>query len=184
MIQVPPLSAQDVHAVMGMTMVEISRTLHPSIPESRRGAVFARCNTFEVEYLREHGGMPYPSLRPVMESLKARGFRLGIVSNCQCGYVDAFLRSSDTRDLFSDYEEWERTGLSKGENIRLVMERNGFRKAVYVGDTRKDEEAARRAGVPFLHASYGFGSAQAPDGVITSLRDLPDAVDRLVSRMP
>ena len=177
----PPLTAEDVHAVMGMTMLEISEAIHPSIPAERREAVFARCNTYEVEYLREHGGAAYPLLRPVMETLKARGFRLGIVSNCQCGYVGAFLLSSGTDDLFADYEEWERTGLPKGENIRLVMSRNGYDKAVYVGDTRKDEEAARQAGIPFIHAAYGFGSAEAPDAVISSLEELPDAVDRLLS---
>ena len=76
-------------------------------------------------------------------------------------------------DLFLDYEEWERTGLTKGENIRLVMERNGYRKAVYVGDTRKDQEAAQAAGIPFVHAAYGFGEADVPDGTIASLADLP-----------
>ena len=29
--------------------------------------------------------------------------------------------------------------------------------AVYVGDTAMDQEAAQKAGVPFLHAAYGFG---------------------------
>ena len=81
-------------------------------------------------------------------------------------------------DLFCDYEEWERTGLTKGENIRLVMERNGYRKAVYVGDTRKDQEAAQAAGIPFIHASYGFGKTEEPDGVIASLTDLPALIRR------
>ena len=85
-------------------------------------------------------------------------------------------------DLFDDYEEWERTGKVKGENIRLVMERNGFRKALYIGDTRKDQEAAQLAGIPFLHAAYGFGEAEKPDGILRELTELPDAVDRLLNK--
>ena len=137
----PKLTKDDVHSVMGLTMREIQDRIHLSIPEDRRGPVFAECCAYEVEYLREHGGEPYPELRPVMEKLIAQGYTLGIVSNCQCGYVDAFLSSIGVRDLFADYEEWERTGLAKGENIRLVMHRNGFDRAIYIGDTQKDMDA-------------------------------------------
>ena len=116
--------------------------------------------------------------RETLEELRGMGYELAIVSNCQRGYVEAFLHSSGMADLFCDYEEWERTGLTKGENIRLVMERNGYRKAVYVGDTRKDQEAAQAAGIPFIHASYGFGETEGPDGVIASLTDLPSLIRR------
>jgi len=175
----PLLTAEDVHGVMGMTMKEIASVLQPSIPAERRDAVFQRCNTYEVEYLRSHPGVVYPDLRPVMASLIARGYELTIVSNCQLGYIDAFLTSTGCGDLFSDYEEWERTGLVKGENIRLVMERRGYRKGIYIGDTNKDREAALLAGIPFIHAAYGFGAVPDADGVIHSLRELPAAVERL-----
>ena len=175
----PALTKDDIHSVMGLTMKEIQDRLHPSLPEERRTPVFDQCCRYEVEYLREHGGDPYPDLRPVMESLKSQGYALGIVSNCQCGYVDAFLSSVGVRDLFCDYEEWERTGLVKGENIRLVMRRNGFDHAVYIGDTVKDQEAAVLAGVPFIHAAYGFGQVSGADAVIHSLSELPEAIESI-----
>ena len=176
----PKLTKDDIHAVMGLTMREIQDRLQLTIPEERRGPVFGECCTYEVEYLREHGGDPYPDLRPVMESLISQGYTLGIVSNCQCGYVDAFLSSIGVRDLFADYEEWERTGLVKGENIRLVMRRNGFDRAIYIGDTQKDMDAARLAGIPFIHAAYGFGQVDSPDAVIRSLSDLPAVLENLI----
>ena len=176
---VVPVTAEDIHNVMGMTMDEIRDALRVDVPAERRAEIFRECNTFEVEYLREHGGVPYPGLRPVMEELRRRGYVLAIVSNCQLGYIDAFLNASGMRDVFADSEEWEHTGLRKGENIRLVMERNGFPSAVYIGDTHKDEEAARLAGIPFIHAAYGFGRAEAPDAVIHSLRELPAVISRL-----
>ena len=172
----PKLTKDDVHSVMGLTMKEIQDRLHPSLPEARRAAVFDECCRYEVEYLREHGGEPYPFLRTIMEKLISDGYKLGIVSNCQCGYVDAFLSAANVRDLFCDYEEWERTGLVKGENIRLVMRRNGFDKAIYIGDTQKDQDAAILAGIPFIHAAYGFGKVSNPNAVIHSLSDLPDVL--------
>ena len=44
--------------------------------------------------------------------------------------------------------------------------------AVYVGDTEGDENAAHAAGIPFIHAAYGFGAAQNPEGTIWNLSDL------------
>ena len=73
---------------------------------------------------------------------------------------------------FKDIEMSGRTGMEKGENIKLIMKRNGIDNAVYVGDTAGDESAARYAGIPFIWAAYGFGKAKAPDGVIQTIVDL------------
>ena len=175
-----PLTVDDIHGVMGMTMKEIGSALYPDAGIPRRDEVFDICCRYEVEYLYSHCGTLYPDFRNVMESLKAQGYELAVVSNCQTGYVKAFLTSSGAADLFLDYEEWERTGLAKGENIRLVMERNGYTKGIYIGDTKKDQEAALMARVPFIHAAYGFGTVSSPDGVINSLSDLPAELSRLL----
>ena len=175
-----PLTVDDIHGVMGMTMKEIGQTLYPDFHSPRRNAIFDECCTYEVEYLYKHCGVLYPDFRSTMEALKAAGYNLAVVSNCRRGYIDAFLSSSDAGDLFLDYEEWERTGLTKGENIRLVMERNGYKKGIYIGDTKKDREAALQAGIPFIHAAYGFGEVESSDGVIHNLSDLPAAIDALV----
>lgn len=175
----PALTADDVHRVMGMTMKEISEVLQPAMNPVIREEVFERCCRHEVDYLYDHPGRLYPGLRETLDALREAGYDLAVVSNCQRGYVEAFLHSSGLGDRFIDYEEWERTGLSKGENIRLVMERNGYRRAVYIGDTAKDQEAAKAAGIPFIHAAYGFGKTVEPEGVIRDITELPEAVRRL-----
>ena len=121
-----------------------------------------------------------PAVTERIRALKSEGYGLAVVSNCQTGYVKAFLASSGAADLFIDYEEWGRTGLTKGENIRLVMERNGYTKGIYIGDTKKDQEATLQAGLPFIHAAYGFGKAENPDGIINALSELPATVSQLV----
>ena len=163
-------------------MKEISVALYRDTEIPRRDEIFDLCCRYEVEYLYSHCGTLYPDFRAVMETLKAQGYGLAVVSNCQTGYVEAFLASSGASDLFIDYEEWERTGLTKGENIRLVMERNRYTKGIYIGDTQKDREAALLAGVPFIFAAYGFGTADALDGVIHSLADLPAAIEKLLDK--
>ena len=45
-----------------------------------------------------------------------------------------------------------------------------------------DEQAARQAGIPFVHAAYGFGTAIAPNAVLHSFRDLPQLARTMFSR--
>ena len=109
------------------------------------------------------------------ESLKilSLDYNLYIVSNCQDGYVEAFLHAHQLKSYFKDYEMSGRTGLDKGHNIKLIMKRNVIEQAFYVGDTEGDEEASRFAGIPFIYASYGFGKAKNPDMIIHSIKELP-----------
>ncbi len=176
-----PLTGDDVRGVMGMTMEEISVALYPDTRLERRDEIFDECCRYEVEYLYTHCGTLYPDFRSTLEALKDEGFSLAVVSNCQLGYIDAFLASSGSADLFLDYEEWGRTGLPKNENIRRVMKRNGYAKGIYIGDTKKDREAALLAGIPFIHAAYGFGKVESADGVIRRLSDLPSELSRLLN---
>ena len=74
-----------------------------------------------------------------------------------------------------------RTGLDKGENIRLVMARNGVRRAVYVGDTQGDADAAKKAGVPLIFAAYGFGRVADAEYVIQEISELPSILEQIFS---
>ena len=86
------------------------------------------CGDAEVEWLRNHGGILYPQVAQTLDSL-CRRCGLYIVSNCQDGYVQAFLNYHDVARYFTDIEMSGRTGLDKAENIRLLMARNGSRPA-------------------------------------------------------
>lgn len=95
-----------------------------------------------------------------------------IVSNCQSGYIELFLRKTGLEPYITDTECYGDTGKNKDENIRLVVERNSLKHPVYVGDTQGDCDAAAKAGVPFVFASYGFGQADHADAVIASFDEL------------
>ena len=68
------------------------------------------------------------------------------------------------------------TLLSKAENIKLVMERNGLENPVYIGDTDLDGKSSREAGISFIHAAYGFGTTDDCDASISSVSELIDLV--------
>lgn len=88
--------------------------------------------------------------------------------------IESFLKTSKLSEYFQDYECNGRTKLSKGENIELIMKRNKIERAVYVGDTINDKEAADFAKIPFIYASYGFGLVEQYDYKIDNIKDLYD----------
>ena len=59
--------------------------------------------------------------------------------------------------FITDFECYGNTGLNKDQNIALVIKRNNLKNAVYVGDTQGDYDACKKASIPFVWASYGFG---------------------------
>ncbi|WP_226679856.1 HAD family hydrolase [Sutcliffiella horikoshii] len=167
------LTSEDFKATMGLQMHEIEKILFPDIDEAYRTQLSNKCCEAERVLLEQKGGQLYEKLEEVLESLSQK-YKLFIVSNCQEGYIEAFYKYHQLEKHFIDYENPGRTGLSKGENIKLIMERNKLESPVYVGDTLGDQQAAKVAGIPFVYASYGFGEVEEYDYIIHSLNDLKE----------
>lgn len=149
-------TTEELQGVMGMTDKDLMATLFPYLSEERNKVLFEKSCRVEHEYLSAHGGRLYDGLEELLKKLSAQ-LPLFIVSNCGCGYIEAFLAAHKLEKYFKDFECIGNTGLLKCDNIKLVAQRNGLQKPVYVGDTQLDRESAEKAGVPFIHAAYGFG---------------------------
>ncbi|MGN0204126.1 MAG: HAD family hydrolase [Coprococcus sp.] len=165
------VTAAELARNFGLPLDEIARRMFPDQTEELRQQLMAECCEKENIYLAEHGGTLYPKLEETLQKLSEK-MPLFIVSNCQDGYIQSFYSGNRTEQYFKDCECIGVTGLSKGENIRLVIERNGLKMPAYVGDTQGDADAARAAGVPFIYARYGFGNVDGYDMVIDHFEEL------------
>lgn len=175
------VSMTDIDRVMGFTPKEIGDALFSDLSLEDRYALTDRCLDAEAPYLYERGARLYPKVRETLRVLKDSCF-VGLVSNCTEAYALSFFHAHGLTDLFDDHETAGRTGLSKGENISLLLRRNQIKKAVYVGDTAKDLEAAQAAHVPFLYASWGFGDLTNIQPKATSFWKLAKAVSDMTDR--
>lgn len=173
----PPLTEEEMSACMGLRQMEIAARLFPDLPEERQAELMEACFAEENRYLAVHGAAVYPGAETVLARLSEQ-CPLFVVSNCQDGYIQAFYQGTGLGKYFADFECAGRTGLPKSENIRLVVHRHGLKRPIYVGDTALDERSAREAGVPFLHAAYGFGVVEGVPAV-RSLAELPETLERL-----
>ncbi len=172
------VTEQELRGYMGKTLDVIGENMLPDIPEQRRNQVMRECCENEIKYILKHGAPLFPKLSETLSALR-ENYGTIIVSNCQDGYIQCFLEVSGLKDLFDDFECAGRTGLQKGGNIKLVIERGKFDRAFYLGDTAADLEASEFAGVPFIWAAYGFGQVPRFSAKIESFEELPAAVKKL-----
>lgn len=172
------ITETDMRGFMGKTLDTIAGLMFPDMAENERMKILQECCRGEQIYLREHGGTLYPDLEKTLTLLQDK-YKLFIVSNCQDGYVQAFLDHHGLGRYFTDFEMSGRTGQTKGENIKLIMARNHLTKAVYVGDTLGDMEAANYASVPFIYAKYGFGNLEREENAIDNIEQIIDCVSHI-----
>ena len=165
------LTRTDFEETMGLQMNDISKKFFPSLNESERKQLITECCHIEREYVKKYGGKLYPNVEEVLDILSKK-YKLFIVSNCEDGYIESFYEFHKLEKFFLDFENPGRTGLSKGDNINLIITRNNLSTPIYVGDTVGDLYAARYAGIPFVYAKYGFGNVSDYDYAIEKFDEL------------
>lgn len=173
------ITEEDLQSVMGKTMDKLAEDLFPEVEEPLRMQMLEDCCEAENAYLEKHGAVLYDGLEEVLKQLH-KDYHLYIVSNCQSGYIEAFLTYYGFEHYFEDIECYGNNNLKKGDNIRNVVERNGLDKAVYVGDIQGDYDASMEARVSFIHVAYGFGTVEQEVERIDSLMELPACVERVL----
>jgi putative hydrolase of the HAD superfamily len=133
----------------------------------------------------------YPDAVPALEALKARGYRLGVLSNCsnQAGYV---IEGAGLDHLFDALTLSFRSQLAKPqpEIYHAACDALGVTPAesVFVADGAFGElDAARALGMIAVlieqgHQSRAYGSSQSWDHHVTSLAEVPPLVERLAAK--
>ena len=128
-------------STMGLAMDDIAKIIIPEkVGAYSRSEALVLCMEEENDYLVSHPGVYYPGIAGAIASSRFAHF----ISGHAC-YGD--------------------NHLEKAENLAYLMKREGIAEAVYVGDTLHDEEETHKAGLPFIHASYGYGKAEHPEGI-------------------
>ena len=166
------VTAEELKPLFGKVLEEIADILFVSIPESERYDLMARCMKTENLHMHEdpcHIG--YPKIRETVEEL-AKKYRLFIVSNSEKGYPELCMEKLGLIPYIEGHLCYGDTGTSKGKTIRALMEKHHIGSCVYVGDTQGDYEATLEAGVPFIWASYGFGTPTGYTAKIDSFEEL------------
>ena len=166
------VTAEDLKPLFGKVMTEIADVILASIDPKDRYALMERCMETENNYLFENEcKIGYPGVTETVAELSKK-YRLFIVSNSQCGYPELCMDKLGLTPYIEGHLCFGDTGTSKGKTIRRLMEKHNIQNCVYIGDTQGDYEATVEADVPFIWATYGFGTPEGYVAKIDSFEDL------------
>ena len=108
----------------------------------------------------------------------AGAYPLFLVSNCPAWYLEEFFRATSLRGCFVGWDCHGLSGVPKSGMLRRLAVAHRLERAVYVGDTAGDWEAATEAGMDFTFVSYGFGR---PHGVPLSFAGFRELVEHYLT---
>ena len=166
------VTAEDLKPLFGKVMTEIADVVLATIPEAERYDLMERCMKTENDYLFENEcKIGYPGVTETVKAL-SENYRLFIVSNSQCGYPELCMDKLGLTPYIEGHLCFGDTGTSKGKTIRTLMEKHNIQNCAYIGDTQGDYEATVEAGVPFIWATYGFGTPEGCTAKIDSFEEL------------
>ena len=176
--QVPHVTADILKGQFGKTMDVIGRNLFGVLNDKDQETLLARCCEEEQRALDlNEEDIAYEGVVQTIRELAGK-VPLFIVSNCQAGYIELVMKKNRIEDCITDFECFGNNGLTKDRNIKLLVERNGLKTPVYVGDTQGDLEACKAAGVPFIWVEYGFGKV-SEEGIAGKIKKFSDLEELL-----
>ena len=172
------ISMEVIKKTMGYTFSETAEMYMPYFDVEKREKILSQMLSLNSKILSKFGGNVYEGLEETLYTLK-KYYKLAIVSNCDDGYIEAFLESSNLNEYFIDYIPAAKYKISKAEALKQMTERNNIKSAIYVGDTIRDYEAAKEVGIDFIQAKYGYGEDLRNKYSIKKITDLPELLENI-----
>lgn len=138
---------------------------------------------FDRHYQRRCGTRShlYPHVREVLQTLRAQGIYLAVVTNKEARYTRTVLAAHDLAPMFDRVVSGDTLPTKKpdpaGIQSCLAQFQVEAARALFVGDSSIDVASARNAGVPVWALPYGYNMGQpiaacGPDRVIPDFRPL------------
>jgi phosphoglycolate phosphatase len=168
----------------GMTRL-VKRALTGDMHAEPDAGLFARALTLFKTHYAAHLAVhtkPYAGTPAVLETLAGRGFSLGCVTNKPAMFTVPLLQQLGLDKYFRVVVSGDTTPVRKPDPapLRHACEALGIdaARAMLVGDSANDVQAARNAGMPVICVSYGYNHGRDvrelnPDVVVDSLAEVP-----------
>lgn len=137
--------------------------------------------TFCEEYKKDPllHTLPFPYIEEVLQELKAKGIKLGVISNKLQNDASRCIQKHFSKDLFLFVQGDEQNGLLKpdAEVFNRLANKYHLEKetTLYVGDMKYDAEFAKNVGMDFAICNFGYGTTQDKESakyLINDYRDL------------
>jgi phosphoglycolate phosphatase len=148
-----------------------------------------------IAYYADHiadSSLPFEDLEDVLDELSLQGFKFAVCTNKLEWLSIRLLDRLGLSARFAAICGADTFGVSKPDPVMLrqtiVRAGGNIASSLMVGDAGPDIGVARRAGVPVIGVDFGYTETPMadlkPDAIIGALKDLPEAIARLMPHKP
>lgn len=173
------LDADLAGSLMGKTMDDWAMAVLPSLPLEEARKITEVMEQKENDEIRTNGTGLYPDVKETFELL-SREYKLFILSNCGRGYIEAVMSYAGIEPYVTGHLCFGDNGLDKPDNLKKMMADYDLKHPVYVGDTARDGECCRIAGIPFIFVSWGFGDVPDAKYRCDCMKQLPAVIETVL----
>ena len=157
-----------------------------TLPAGEMDAAFERFIAFYVENIAEQS-RPFPGAVEALAVLQESGAKLAVCTNKRQDLSERLLGALDLSGWFGAVIGADRATRRKpsGDHVFEAVRAAGGTpdQAIFVGDSRTDEKAARNAGLPFVFMTFGYeaepAQSMSADAVIDHYDQLVGALSAL-----
>lgn len=176
----PVQTAEQIRGTFGAPSSEYLPLLLPGSDEETQRRYVRRIIELENENL--HLAESYPGTAEMLQQLRGDGWVTAVCSNSSVRYIASVLKAIQLKDLIDEIQPLEEAFHNKGESLAYLLERLQPQRALMVGDTIFDLEAARKNSLPFIGCLYGFRPKEmaAADKRVDTPAGIPAAAQELL----
>ena len=161
MHNMPEHSLEDIRRFVGNG---VRKLMERAVPQGAQNPCFDEAFATFRQYYMQHSldtTRPYEGIPETLETLKARGCHLAVVSNKMMAATQALCSHFFPDTIEVAIGEHEAEGIRKKpapDTVVAALKALGVGKeqAVYVGDSDVDIETARNSGMPCISVLWGF----------------------------
>lgn len=170
-------------SLVGLPLAQGFEALFADLTPAARKVVLDCCVEEETKALSAGHAALIPGVEAMLTTLKARGVKLGIASNCGQAYLDSMMHELGLARWIDEGRCLDSPGVrSKTAMVTDLLDAFGTRAAVMVGDRAGDRDAAWQNGVPHVHFARGFATEGETVECEATIDDMGELVPLLERR--
>lgn len=163
-----PLHTRDaafIRSTFGMRADDYVPLLLPGVDEATKLRYLDRVRMLEQQNIVTMGAA-FDGVPQMLDRIRAQGIHTAVCSNASLRYIRMVLNTLKLSDKI-DYLQELVPHMTKDDTLRLLLKRVHPSRAVMIGDTILDIQAARANGLPCVGCLYGYRPEQAAEADVT-----------------
>ena len=162
---------------LGLNSKEMWDTFLPELDQRYKDQASKMVGNLMISQIRNHRAVWYPGAEEMLTTLKNRGYRLVILSNCKVAYREAHWEEFGMNRWFDRFYDCESYDFRPKTEIVQDIIREYDGPYLVIGDRKQDLECARSCESLFIGCLYGYGEKgelDEADYLVKHIEEIPE----------